>query len=272
MARLVGFRGILCTTIAVVWALSGRGSLAESLRLVTADYLAPGRDTGDGRVPGFPAEVLRQVFAAMGQDASFEAYPPNRSWTMVARGERDGLLAVLRTSERERICSFPDEPLSHDRWLLFARMADVGKLKFSSFDDLVGHDVTVNKLFLGSFEQPAVSPELEKFLDEHHAMVQTNGTTESLRMLAAGRVDYAVLNLDLGLENIASLGLSGKIEPLLSRNGMERGIYVCFSKARVSPSLVEAFSRALKQFKQTEAYRALYQKYFPMRDARKGRD
>ena len=36
-------------------------------------------------------------------------------------------------------------------------------------------------------------------------------------MLVAGRVDYAADVLELGVENIASLGLSGKIEPLLSR-------------------------------------------------------
>jgi polar amino acid transport system substrate-binding protein len=173
------------------------------------------------------------------------------------------MLATLRTSERERFCSFPDEPLAQDRWVLFVRTADVGKLKFSSFDDLVGHDVAVRESFSGLFEQPNVSPELWKFLREHHNMVETNGTTESLRMLAAGRFDYAVEILELGMENIASLGLSGKIEPLLSRSVMEDGIYVCFSKARVSPSLVDAFSRALKQVKQTEAFQAIYHKYYP---------
>jgi len=55
---------------------------------------------------------------------------------------------------------------------------------------------------------------------------------------------------------------SGKIEPLLSRSVGEEGVYVCFTKARVSPSLVDAFSRALKQFKQTEASQAMYNKYF----------
>ena len=237
--------------------------LRDSARAVTADYLGPSQNTGDGKVPGFPAEVLRQVFAAMGQDASFEAVPQNRSWMMIVRGERDGMLATLRTSERERICSFPDEPLSQDRWVLFVRTADVGKLKFSSFDDLVGHDVAVRESFPDLFEQPALSPELWRFLREHHNMVETSGTTESLRMLAAGRVDYAVANLVLGMNNIASLGLSGKIEPLLSRSVIEDGIYVCFSKARVSPSLVDAFSRALKQFKHTEAFQAIYHKYYP---------
>jgi polar amino acid transport system substrate-binding protein len=263
MTKSTGFRGLLCTIVAVVWALSGQASPAESLRLVTADYLGPGRNTGDGKAPGFPAEVLRQVFAAMGQDVSFEAVPPKRAWMMIVRGEREGMPAVIRTSERERFCSFPDEPLAQDRWVLFVRTADIGKLKFSSNDDLIGHDVAVLENYPGLLEQPAVPPELAKLLRAHHNMVETDGTTESFRMLEAGRVDYAVANIDLGMENIASLGLSGKIEPLLSRSVSEEGIYVCFSKARVLPSLVDAFSRALRQFKQTETFQAIYRKYYP---------
>ncbi len=262
MARLIGVRGLLFMTIAVVCALSGSAA-AESLRLVTADYLRPGQGVGDGKVPGFPAEVLRHVFAAMGQDVSFEAVPPNRAWMMIVRGQRDGMPAVIRTGKREQFCSFPDEPLSVDKWILFVRTADIGKLKFSSDDDLIGHDVAVLESYPGLSEQPAMSPELGKLLLEHHELISTDGTTESFRLLAAGRVDYAVANIDLGMENIARMGLSGKIAPLVARTVSEQGIYVCFTKARVSPSLVDAFSRALKQFKQTEAYRAIYHKYYP---------
>jgi len=256
------FRGSLCATIAVVWALSGRALPGEPLRLV-ADRLLPYEDLRDDKAPGFSVEVLRQVFAAMGQDASFEQFPWGRGWLMIAGGERDGIFTDLRTSERERICSFPDEPLKQERYVFFIRTADVGKLKFSSFDDLVGHDVAVHEPAAGLFKQPTVSPELWKFLREHHNMVGTPGGVASLRMLAAGRVDYAVANLSVGMRDIAAMGLSGTIEPLLSRSVIEDGFYVCFSKARVSPALVDAFSRALREFKQTEAFQAIYHKYFP---------
>jgi polar amino acid transport system substrate-binding protein len=260
MVRLIGFRGFLCA--AIVWALSGRASPAESLRLVT-ERLTPFEDLDNNKAPGFSVEVLRQVFAAMGQDASIETLPWDRAWMTIARGESDGIFSDLRSSERERICSFPDEPLKQERWVVFIRTADVGKLKFSSFDDLVGHDVAVHGPVPGLFEQPTVSPELWKFLREHHNMVETAGGTVSLRMLAAGRVDYAVVNLTIGMRITDRLGLSGKIEPLLSRSVIDDGMYVCFSTARVSSSLVDAFSRALKQFKQTEAFQAIYRKYFP---------
>ena len=44
---------------------------------------------------------------------------------------------------------------------------------------------------------------------------------------------------------------------------MEDSYRVCFSKARVDPAFVDAFSRALKDFKQTEAFQAIYRKYIP---------
>jgi polar amino acid transport system substrate-binding protein len=64
MARLVGLRGVLCATVAVVWALGGRASPAETLRLVNDDYLGPSEDIADDKAPGFGVEVLRQVLAA----------------------------------------------------------------------------------------------------------------------------------------------------------------------------------------------------------------
>ena len=44
------------------------------------------------------------------------------------RGERDGIFTVLRTRERELICSFPNEPLKLERWVFFVRTADAERL------------------------------------------------------------------------------------------------------------------------------------------------
>jgi polar amino acid transport system substrate-binding protein len=259
--RRTGFSGFLYMAIAAVWTLCA-GASAEPLRLV-AGHMLPFQNLDDEKAPGFSIEVLRQVFAAMNQDASFESFSWERGWWMMRRGERDGMVTVLHTADRERICAFPDEPLKHESWVLFARTADIATSKFSSFNDLIGHEVAVHAPVPGVLEQPTVSPELWKLLLEHRNMVETSGATESIRMLAAGRVDYAVVNLTVGKRDAALIGLSEKIQPILSRSVMEDGFSVCFNKARVSPSLVEAFSRALKEFKQTEAFQAIYRKYFP---------
>jgi polar amino acid transport system substrate-binding protein len=259
MARPFGFRRFLCLAIAIVSMLGGRASMAEPLRFVTF-HLVPFTDLSDTNAPGFSVEVLRQVFVAMGQEASFEELPLSRGWAMVASGERDGIFGVNRTNERTSICYFPDEPLRQERWVFFVRTADAGRLKFSSFDDLIGHDIAVTGPVGGVY----VPPELWKFLREHHNnMVETTDPPMAFAMLASGRVDYVIVNLVVGMREIAAMGLPGKIEPILTRNVMESGYRVCFSKARVDPAFVDAFSNALKQFKETEAFQAISRKYFP---------
>ena len=262
MARPIGFRGFLFTTIACVWALGAQSSPPGSLRLV-ADFAPPYEDLDNQKAPGFSVEVLRQVFAAMGQDVSLQAFPNRRSWAMVARGEADGIFSGPRTGERERFCSFPDEPLIRDRWVLFVRTTDIGKLKFSSIDDLIGHAVAIPGVMPGLFRQPIVPPDFWTFLRVHGDLVEAAGGLQAFQMLAAGRVDYAVANLRDGMMYSAETGLSGKIKPLLSRSVTENGQYICFTKGRVSPALVAAFSRALKQFKQTDAFQAIRHKYMP---------
>jgi polar amino acid transport system substrate-binding protein len=256
MERLIGFRGALCATIAIVWVLSGRASPAEPLRLVAFPF-PPFMDLSDDKAPGFSVEVVKQVFAAIGREASLEEFPLARGLAMIESGERDGIFGLVSTSERTQFCRFPDEPLSRERWVFFVRTADAARLKFSSFDDLVGHRFAVTS---GSY----LWPELRTFLREHpDNMVETSSPAMSLHMLAAGRVDYAQVNLVVGMGYIAALGLSGKIQPILTRSAGEAIYLVCFTKGRVDPAFVDAFSNALKQFKQTEAFQAIYYKYFP---------
>ena len=255
-------RVLICITLAVgCAAFSGRSGAVEPLRLVTDIHMGSSEHMTEDKDPGFHIELAKQVFAAMGQDVIFDYAPTNLAWKLILRGERDGAVGVLHTLEREQICTFTDEPLGRTRWVLFVRTADIGKLRFSSFDDLIGHDVAVRGPVPGLFEQPTVSVELWKFLRQHHNMVETNGASESLRMLAAGRVDYAVVGLLLGQREVARMGLSGQLEPLMSRSVLDEGFYVCFARAHVSPSFIADFSRVLKQFKQTEAFQQLRRKY-----------
>jgi polar amino acid transport system substrate-binding protein len=260
MVRLIGFRGFLHMAVAIACVVSARATAAESLRLL-ADVSPPFENLSDDQAPGFSVEVLKRVFADMGQRVSFETFPNRRSWTMIARGEADGIFSGPRTGERQRICSFPDEALEQEKWVFFVRAVDVARLRFSSFDDLVGHQVAVPGIIPGLFEQSILPPELWKFLREHNGMVEVNGAREGIQMLAAGRVDYAFANLTTGMRDIASMGQSAKIEPLRSSGVVEGGIYICFSKTRVSPAFVDGFSRALRRFKQTEAFQDLRRKY-----------
>ncbi|OSI64648.1 hypothetical protein BSZ22_32180 [Bradyrhizobium canariense] len=81
----------------------------------------------------------------------------------------------------------------------------------------------------------------------HPELVCDEDGLASLRTLAAARFDYACINLSTGTRQIASMGLSGRIEPPLSSYVVDEGYYVCFSEERLSPAFVDAFSNVLRQ-------------------------
>ena len=249
MARLV-----LAVLVVMFAAVSPTPSAAAPLRLVT-DQWVPYENLSDAAAPGFSTEVLKSVFASMKQEVSFEEYPWARAAQLVFRGERDGIFTAFYNDERARYCHFPSEPLARDKWILFVRTADVGRLRFASFDDLMGHDIAV-------LRGASISPEFWDFARRHQRVVETASDEANFRMLEAGRVDYVIASHVNGSRLIASLGFAGKIAPLPSRSLKEDNLYVIFSKQRVSAEFVAQFSSALSRFKQTAAFRAIYRKYF----------
>jgi polar amino acid transport system substrate-binding protein len=245
---------LIAAALVVFAGVSPTPSAAAPLQLVT-DQWVPYENLSDAAAPGFSTEVLRGVFAAMKQEISFEEFPWARAAQLVFRGERDGIFTAFYNEERAQYCHFPSEPLARDKWIFFVRTADVGRLRFASFDDLVGHDIAV-------LRGASISPEFWDFAGRHQHVVETASDEANFRMLEAGRVDYVVASHVNGMRLIASLGFAGKIAPLPSRSLKEDNLYVIFSKQRVSAEFVAQFSSALRRFKQTAAFRAIYRKYF----------
>jgi polar amino acid transport system substrate-binding protein len=248
-------RTVLAAVVAVIAAVAPAPSVAAPLRLVT-DQWVPYENLSDARAPGFSTEVLKGVFASMKQDVSFEEFPWARAAQLVFRGERDGIFTAFYNEERARYCHFPSEPLARDKWIFFVRSADAARLRFSSFDDLAGHDIAV-------LRGASISPEFWEFAGRHQRVVETASDEANFRMLEAGRVEYVVASFVNGMRLISSLGFEGKIAPLLARSLKEDDLYVIFSKQRVTPEFVTHFSAALRRFKQTPAFRTIYRRYFP---------
>jgi polar amino acid transport system substrate-binding protein len=193
---------VVAAALAVVAAIGPTPSMAAPLRLVT-DQWVPYEDLSDAAAPGFSTEVLRGVFASMKQEVSFEEFPWARAAQMVFRGERDGIFTAFYSEERARCCHFPTEPLARDKWILFVRTADVGQLRFASFDDLLGHDIAV-------LRGASISPEFWDFARRHQRVVETASDEANFRMLEAGRVQYVIASFVNGMRLIASLADSSR--------------------------------------------------------------
>src|SRR5262245_65697010 len=104
---------------------------------------------------------------------------------MVFRGERHGIFTAFYNEERAQFCHFPEEPLAQDKWVFFIRSADVGRLQFTAFDDLVGHDIAV-------LRGASISPEFWDFARQHQNVTETASDEANFRMLEAARGRLAV--------------------------------------------------------------------------------
>src|SRR3984893_5977272 len=200
---LRAFLGVAFAAVWVLgWALGGPGATAAPLQLVTDQWI-PYENLSNTDAPGFSTEVLKQVLTAMGQEASFEEFPWARAAGLVFRGERDAIFTAFRNDERARFCHFPNEPLARDKWVFFVRAADAGRLRFSSFDDVVGHDIAV-------LRGASISPEFWDFVRRHRNFTETASDEANFRMLEAGRVDYVVASFANGMRLIGSLGSTAR--------------------------------------------------------------
>jgi len=241
LARMLA--GMICAT-----------AMAAPLQLGTDEW-APYETLNDVQAPGFSVEVIRRVFAGMGQQVEIHQFPWARAQAMVYQGKNDGLFSAFKNAERMENCYYPDEPLVSDRWVLFVREDNLNRLAFHSLADLDGRTV-------GVVRGAAVSPEFWSFVKSHGNYEEAVDDDEDFRKLLAGRVDYVVASFANGmLERIRILN-GGVIQPLPGAVLKEDSMYLIFSKRTVPLSLVQSFSKALHQFKQTEEYRAIFQRYF----------
>jgi polar amino acid transport system substrate-binding protein len=125
--------------------------------------MVPYEDLQDSAAPGFSTEVIRAVLESMKMDYTFSSYPWARSLQMVYSGDVDALYSAFWSAERAQKCLFPREPLIHGEWVFFIRKADVGLLKFNSYDDLIGKRI-------GALNGAAISPEFWAFAKTHHTV------------------------------------------------------------------------------------------------------
>ncbi|UTH73415.1 ABC transporter substrate-binding protein [Chromobacterium sp. IIBBL 290-4] len=224
----------------VLWGASS-ALMAAPLQLGTDEW-PPYEMVNEPQSPGFSVEVIRRVFENMGVPAEIHQYPWARAQSMAFAGQNDGLFSAFRNAERSARCYYPDEPLAVDRWVLFVRKDNVNRLAFHSLDDLKDR-------LVGVVRGAAVSPEFWAFVKARHGYEESVDDDANFRKLLAGRVDYVVASEVNGARERFRIPDGEQIAELPGSVLKEDAMYLIFSKRTVSPQAVEAFSKAMSQFR-----------------------
>jgi len=212
-------------------------------------------DKTENRVVGLWAAMVRGAMKSMGEKhEEFTIFPWARLLEMGLKGELDGVFGATINEERMKVMWFPEEPLMEDPWVLWIRKADVGKLKFTSFEDLKGHTV-------GLVRGYNYTKEFWDFVKAEKNYEEVTHDAMNLRKLVEGRVDYAVAALRFGGYTAREEGFLEQVVPLTEKTIVNSVFYIMFNKGKVSQEWVQKFSEHLKKFKGTDEYAKLLVQY-----------
>ncbi|GAK57441.1 extracellular solute-binding protein family 3 [Candidatus Vecturithrix granuli] len=238
--------------LASVFFCNASSVAQTSLKIATEEW-PPYVYEQDGKITGYSIDILNNVFTEMDVTVTYHQYPWKRALKGVFSGTSDALFHASKNEERLQYCYYPEEYLAQSRYVFFIRKEDVNRLKFDSFDDLLGHDVGITQGY-------SYTAELLDFLNTHKLAISTVSDESNLRMLAKGRIEYFPTDVLNGLYLMKKLGLQDQLT-YLPKPIFEKPYFIMFNKYNVSLALVEKFSAVLAAFKQTEEFRQIEAKY-----------
>ncbi|WDP91690.1 MAG: transporter substrate-binding domain-containing protein [Desulfobacter sp.] len=200
---------------------------------------------------GFEMDIFNSVLKKMNLKAEFKMYPWKRCLAQLKKGGADVLISMLKTPQRERFTYYPDENISISRTMLFKKY---GKpiLFNGSYKRLEGYRIGVIMGFSygKTFDQA-------DYLQKDGAV----DTKMLITKLLKGRNDLAAENQAVVIATANQMGMRDRIEFLTPPIHTQK-LYVGFSKAhRRLEGLCRNFSILLREFKKSEAHRAILEKY-----------
>jgi len=246
------FRWMTMTIICM--ALCAGTLFAQEMDLI-CDEWPPYQIVENDKITGFGTEIVKTVLERMEVKIStLHVYPWKRAITMMEKGDADALFSANYAKEREAFAWYPEEALIQSPWVLWVREED--GLKFDSFEDLKGKRFGVVRGY-------SYTPEFWDFIKKNAQPDEVTDDETNFRKLNMSRVDYVAAELGNGYHLLKNMKLN-KIVPLKDKPIKSDGLYLIFSKKRVSKETAERFSAELKKFRQEAKYEILWKRYFSL--------
>jgi polar amino acid transport system substrate-binding protein len=206
------------------------------------------------KITGVAAEIVADVFQAMGISYENRIFPWARALHMLTEGESHALYTMMKNKQRAAIFYYPEEHLLSSRWVFFIRRADAGTLKFDSFDDLKGKRIGLQR-------DVKYTEALWEFVRSENNYQLVTFDRQNLKKLVANRVDYVVCEYITGMDLAKELGIENDVVALTGNPVESTPLFIVFSPKKVDREFVDRFSDELKKFKSGAKYAEILKKY-----------
>ncbi|MFC3092720.1 amino acid ABC transporter substrate-binding protein [Alteromonas sediminis] len=211
----------------------------------------------NNQVSGLDIELISDVASLMDCDLEFV----QGTWRDLLQGLENGnidmLLGASKTPARETFAHF-SLPYRQEEFVLYIRTNEPEFAAFKSIDDFIQ-----NGSKIGLVSEYFYGDEISSMLDSEdkadHFVFGIMGELNVARLLDMD-IDAYLEDSFVGASIIRRKALSSMIEPHSIR--ITTGdIYVMFSKSNVTEAQVEAFNVALANYKMSDKYRTVLNKY-----------
>lgn len=242
--------GLAALIAFVVLAIQMSVNARQPFTLVRDEW-PPYQQVEEETMSGFSVDMIQAVYDAMGTPVdTITSYPWKRAMTILEHGHADGLFSANHTADREAFAFYPEEPLLESPWIIWTQ----DNQTITSLDQLRNKRIGV---VLGY----SYTPEFWEFIETYCNVEQVSTDEINFKKLELGRIDATVAEYGNGLHNIKTLGLK-RVTPQPALEIKRDGLYIIFNRERVNKAFVADFTRHLREFKNTEAYQELWERYF----------
>ena len=222
-------------------------SVVMSASALAADYKVTSLDWPPYTNEKLPAQgassaVVTEAFKAAGDSVKIEFYPWSRA-VMMARTDKAYVAYFPEYYSKENAATFLySDPIGVGPLVFIERKE--APVKWDSYDSLKGKKIGVVKDYVNTDELDA------KIANKTLTADMALDDSKNLQKLAAGRVDVAVIDLNV-YNYLAKNDSSVKaIADKLQVNGKvleDKKIYVCFKKSPEGEKALKAFNEGLKK-------------------------
>ena len=224
---------------------------AEELIITILEDFPPYQYMENNQPTGIDVEIAREVCKNLDIKLKFEAVPWKRALKYAEDGNVSGLVAALRTEEREKFLYYTSEPVHIQKNVVIS--GKESNIKIAALDDLKGKEVGV----LAGFSYGAE-------IDSLQGLKKTvcNDQQEMIRMLDRGRINVALGSDGPFWFNCKRFGFKDHFEVVYVIN--ELPAYTVFSKkgnGEKGEMLAEKFSKEIRRLRESGWEKQVIDKY-----------
>lgn len=192
---------------------------------------------------GIVVELVERIFSRLeGVEASFPLVPWNRALKEVEVGTKDGIVALLKSAERERYMVYTDPLFESHNLVWYSKKKFPRGFNWNKIGDLAGYRVGITKGY-------TYGDDIDHAIESGLLPVVRVPTVDRLfAMLARDRVDIALANDNVGNALAGRYGSANELVAAHKATGKDVH-YLAFSRKSPAQDLVPRINRILSELR-----------------------